>query len=53
MADIKTRFENALNFIKNSSSDVDLSNKQKLEFYALFKQATTGPNKSFFFSEKF
>jgi len=48
MADIKTRFQNALNFVKNSTTDqLDLSNKQKLEFYGLFKQSTTGPNKSF------
>lgn len=43
--DIKTRFTNALNFIKNSSSETELSNKQKLDFYGLFKQATEGPCK--------
>lgn len=46
--DIKTRFQTALNFIKNSGSETDLSNKQKLDFYGLFKQATEGPCKGIF-----
>ena len=44
--EIKTRFQKALNFIKNSSSETELSNKQKLDFYALFKQSSDGPCKS-------
>eukprot|EP01017_Pseudomicrothorax_dubius_P024795 TRINITY_DN2635_c0_g1_i2.p1 TRINITY_DN2635_c0_g1~~TRINITY_DN2635_c0_g1_i2.p1 ORF type:complete len:104 (-),score=28.43 TRINITY_DN2635_c0_g1_i2:182-493(-) len=48
---VKKDFEKALEYIKNSSSTgLEMTNKHKLLFYALFKQATdgqcTGPSPS-------
>jgi diazepam-binding inhibitor (GABA receptor modulating acyl-CoA-binding protein) len=43
MSDLPTRFKNALEFVKNSPpGEVEMSNQQKLSFYAIFKQATDG-----------
>lgn len=42
------RFNNAVAYIQGlpPKGDVSPSNTQKLQFYALYKQATEGPNKS-------
>lgn len=45
MSDLESRFNAALNYIKNTPSDIEISNKQKLSFYGLFKQVSTGPCK--------
>lgn len=42
MSDLKQQFEDTVNFVQNSEGDVQLSNEQKLQMYALFKQATEG-----------
>jgi acyl-CoA-binding protein len=42
MSDLKTRFEEAVNYIQNAEGDLQPSNDMKLEFYALYKQATVG-----------
>jgi acyl-CoA-binding protein len=42
MSDLKTRFEEAVNYIQNAEGDFQPSNDMKLEFYALYKQATVG-----------
>ena len=42
MSDIQTQFEETVSIIKNSQSDSSKSNHLKLEFYALYKQATLG-----------
>lgn len=42
MSDIKQQFEETVDFVQNSEGDVQLSNEQKLQMYALFKQATEG-----------
>ncbi|MEC7814798.1 MAG: acyl-CoA-binding protein [Pseudomonadota bacterium] len=42
MSDLKTEFENAVNYIQTAEGDFKPSNEMKLEFYALYKQATAG-----------
>lgn len=42
MSDLETRFNDAVDFIQNGRGDASPSNEQKLEFYALYKQATEG-----------
>ncbi|WP_197479166.1 acyl-CoA-binding protein, partial [Oleiphilus sp. HI0132] len=42
MSDLKQQFEDTVNFVQNSEGDVQLSNEQKLQMYALYKQATEG-----------
>jgi diazepam-binding inhibitor (GABA receptor modulator, acyl-CoA-binding protein) len=42
MSDLKTQFEEAVNYIQNAEGDFQPSNETKLEFYALYKQATEG-----------
>lgn len=42
MSDLKTRFDEAVSYIQNGQGDVKPSNELKLEFYALYKQATEG-----------
>ncbi|WP_341581077.1 acyl-CoA-binding protein [Marinobacter metalliresistant] len=42
MSDLKTRFDEAVNYIQTAEGDFKPSNEMKLEFYALYKQATAG-----------
>ncbi|WP_372964199.1 acyl-CoA-binding protein [Marinobacter sp.] len=42
MSDLKTKFEESVNYIKTADGDFQPSNELKLEFYALYKQATEG-----------
>jgi len=42
MSDLQQKFEETVNFVKNSEGEVQLSNEQKLQMYALYKQATEG-----------
>jgi len=42
MSDLKTQFDEAVNYIQNAEGDFQPSNEMKLEFYALYKQATEG-----------
>lgn len=42
MSDLKQQFEETVNFVQNSEGEVQLSNEQKLQMYALYKQATEG-----------
>lgn len=42
MSDLKQKFEETVNYVQNAEGDVQLSNEQKLQMYALFKQATEG-----------
>jgi acyl-CoA-binding protein len=42
MSDLKTRFDDAVNYIQTAEGDFKPSNEVKLEFYALYKQATEG-----------
>lgn len=42
MSDLKQRFEEAVNYVQNSGGSFKPSNEMKLEFYALYKQATEG-----------
>ncbi len=42
MSDLKTQFDEAVNYIQTAEGDFKPSNDQKLEFYALFKQANEG-----------
>ncbi|WP_421843236.1 acyl-CoA-binding protein [Marinobacter algicola] len=42
MSDLKTRFDEAVSYIQNAEGDFKPSNELKLEFYALYKQATEG-----------
>ena len=42
MSDLETRFNEAVDFIQKGQGDANPSNDQKLEFYALYKQATEG-----------
>lgn len=42
MSDLETRFNEAVDYIQNGRGDQSPSNDQKLEFYALYKQATEG-----------
>lgn len=42
MSDLKARFDDAVQYIQKGEGDVKPSNELKLEFYALYKQATEG-----------
>lgn len=42
MSDLKTKFDEAVNYIKTAEGDFQPSNEMKLEFYALYKQGTEG-----------
>ena len=42
MSDLKTQFDEAVHYIQNAEGDFKPSNEVKLEFYALYKQATAG-----------
>lgn len=42
MSDLQQKFQETVDFVQNSEGDVQLSNDQKLQMYALFKQATEG-----------
>lgn len=42
MSDLKSRFDEAVNYIQNAEGDFKPSNELKLEFYGLYKQATEG-----------
>ena len=42
MSDMKTRFDQAVSQVQNAEGDFKPSTEMKLEFYALYKQATTG-----------
>jgi len=42
MSDLKQKFEDAVNYVKNAEGDFKPSNDLKLEMYSLFKQATEG-----------
>ncbi|MEX0605780.1 MAG: acyl-CoA-binding protein [Marinobacter sp.] len=42
MSDLKTRFDEAVNYIQSAEGDFKPSNDLKLEFYGLYKQATVG-----------
>ncbi|HLV77871.1 MAG TPA: acyl-CoA-binding protein [Marinobacter sp.] len=42
MSDVKAQFDEAVNFIQTAEGDFKPSNEMKLEFYALYKQATEG-----------
>ena len=42
MSDLKQQFDEAVNYIQTATGDFKPSNELKLEFYALFKQATEG-----------
>ena len=42
MSDLKTEFDNAVSYIQTAEGDFKPSNELKLEFYALYKQATEG-----------
>jgi len=42
MSDLKQTFEETVDYVQNAEGDVQLSNEQKLQMYALYKQATEG-----------
>ncbi|MBW4934804.1 acyl-CoA-binding protein [Marinobacter sp. F4206] len=42
MSDLKSQFDEAVNYIQTAEGDFQPSNEMKLEFYALYKQATAG-----------
>ncbi|AUM11772.1 acyl-CoA-binding protein [Ketobacter alkanivorans] len=42
MSDLKQQFEDAVNFVQNGPGDFKPDNSLKLQFYALYKQATEG-----------
>ncbi|MFT6903997.1 MAG: diazepam-binding inhibitor (GABA receptor modulating acyl-CoA-binding protein) [Oleiphilaceae bacterium] len=42
MSDLQQQFEATVNFVQNAEGEVQLSNEQKLQMYALYKQATEG-----------
>ncbi|WP_097459276.1 acyl-CoA-binding protein [Mangrovitalea sediminis] len=42
MSDLKAQFEDAVRYIQTAEGDFQPSNELKLEFYALYKQATEG-----------
>lgn len=42
MSDLKTEFNEAVNYIQTAEGDFNPSNEMKLEFYGLYKQATEG-----------
>lgn len=42
MSDLKAQFDEAVNEVQNADGDFKPSTEMKLEFYALYKQATVG-----------
>ena len=42
MSDLKTQFEEAVNYVQTAEGDFKPSNELKLQFSSLFKQATEG-----------
>ncbi|WP_111498555.1 MULTISPECIES: acyl-CoA-binding protein [Marinobacter] len=42
MSDLKATFEEAVNYVQTGEGNANPSNELKLEFYALYKQATQG-----------
>lgn len=42
MSDLKAKFDEAVNYIQTAEGDFKPSNEMKLDFYALYKQATEG-----------
>jgi len=42
MSDLKTKFEESVNFVHSGDGDFEPSNELKLKMYALYKQATEG-----------
>ncbi len=42
MSNLEARFEEAVDYIQNGQGEERPSNQLKLEFYALYKQATEG-----------
>lgn len=42
MSDLKAQFDQAVNRVQNADGDFKPSTEVKLEFYALYKQATVG-----------
>ncbi len=42
MTSIKKKFDDTVEYVKNTDSDSNFSNDLKLEMYALYKQATQG-----------
>ena len=42
MSDLKQQFDEAVSYVQNAEGDFKPSNDLKLQFYALYKQATEG-----------
>jgi len=42
MSDLNAQFDEAVNEVQNADGDLKPSTEMKLEFYALYKQATVG-----------
>ena len=42
MSDLKKEFEEAVEYVQGGGKEIKSSNKTKLEYYALYKQATEG-----------
>jgi len=42
MSDLKTKFDEMVQYVKTAEGDFQPSNELKLDMYALFKQATEG-----------
>jgi diazepam-binding inhibitor (GABA receptor modulating acyl-CoA-binding protein) len=42
MSDLKQRFDEAVDYVQNAEGGFEPSNDTKLQFYALYKQATEG-----------
>ena len=42
MAELKQQFEEAVNYVQSGQGSAKPGNEEKLKFYALFKQATSG-----------
>lgn len=42
MSDLKTKFEETVNYVQTAEGDFEPSNELKLKMYALYKQATEG-----------
>ncbi|XOZ32454.1 acyl-CoA-binding protein [Halomonadaceae bacterium KBTZ08] len=42
MGDLKQQFDDAVNYVQTAEGDFEPSNDLKLQFYALYKQATEG-----------
>ena len=42
MSDLKAKFDETVNYVKNAEGDFKPSNELKLEMYGLYKQATEG-----------